>query len=293
MSEGDRGTRAVSHGARGKRKLTKTQRLVSELANSSDDEAAKIASENTKKNKKTISDKNNDSIREEVADSNYYNKLQSAGYNVLPGVYKELQDNRRGNKGIRKKIKESTKAVQLTITGDCYNNYLSRRKHYYFDHKGHENSRNNKTKKASSSSANSVDDNEEPLVYNYNEEFNTILELHLMKAGYWLWLTTQQKNILFYGFGSKKKLLSEFTERFLKGSDVVEIDGNNSKCSSQSNKLVKALLNTIAITILKMKDLQKSCGSIIHFAKVITGNSSATLPNWCYQLHLVVASYNL
>lgn len=62
-----------------------------------------------------------------------------------------------------------------------------------------------------------------------------------------IWFSLE-RNVIFYGFGGKRKLLEGLVNNFLMGEDVLSIDGNNGVSS------VKALLSTISKAILGIED---------------------------------------
>lgn len=78
-----------------------------------------------------------------------------------------------------------------------------------------------------------------------------------------------ERNIVFYGFGGKTKLIKGLVDNFLKGEDVLSIDGNNGVAS------VRALLSTISKSILSLED-HSALGLVLN-AKCIVGKTSTLL----------------
>lgn len=92
----------------------------------------------------------------------------------------------------------------------------------------------------------------------------------------WIWTGLGHSNILIYGLGDKRTLLSYYTSKYLKGEDVIELNGNIAKShyyeasSSVWSKSIKLLLNTIAESILKDSTLTDLAnGNLIYYARVL------------------------
>ncbi len=83
----------------------------------------------------------------------------------------------------------------------------------------------------------------------------------------WLWLLQLDHNLLFCGFGCKKRLVNKFVDTCLNGEDVLAISGRNTSNSGVSGvgggggggggsvnnnplKIIRSLLDTINTTIL-------------------------------------------
>jgi len=75
------------------------------------------------------------------------------------------------------------------------------------------------------------------------------------------WTALSDSNMLFFGLGSKKKLIHNLVTTCFDGEDVIEIDGSGSpgSSSSQGEKYIKALIGHINKTVLKNKGGLDTC----------------------------------
>ena len=83
-----------------------------------------------------------------------------------------------------------------------------------------------------------------PVTTMLNDMLDNIIKRRMLSN---IWLSLE-RNIVFYGFGGKRKLIDGLVDKFLKGEDVLAIDGNNGMSS------VKALLSAISKSILNAED---------------------------------------
>ena len=154
---------------------------------------------------------------------------------VLHGIDKCFVGARRGAKGIRGALDKNKSRISLTANGgemDYFETTLTR-----FD----------------------------PML----KDRSNLVESHLVRNGLsWLWRMQIDYNILLFGVGCKRSLLSKFVGEFLHGNEVLMIDGD-SDFSASSNRIIKELLDGICIKILKRQDLWSSCIELESYVKII------------------------
>lgn len=154
---------------------------------------------------------------------------------VLRGIDKCFVGARRGAKGLRGALDKNKSRISLTANGgemDYFETTLTR-----FD----------------------------PML----KDRSNLVESHLARNGLsWLWRMQIDYNILFFGVGCKRSLLSKFVGEFLHGNEVLMIDGD-SDFSASSNRIIKELLDGICIKILKRQDLWSSCIDLESYVKII------------------------
>lgn len=208
------------------------------------DEALNVATKKIGKRKRSTSSSNANAVPAEV-----------------PGHVKQLKNEKAGRKGLGKKLKKYSHAPSINISTTEANNYLS-----------------NIVPIMSQTSR--LDDMMERQMHGsvVPEELlrrnplpSKVIELiskdPQLKGPMFqtVWLS-MERNILFYGFGAKSNLIDGLVENYLKGEDVLAIDGNN------GIQAVKALLNTITKSILGIDD--KSALGYVLYAKYLTGRYS-------------------
>jgi Origin recognition complex subunit 2 len=154
---------------------------------------------------------------------------------VLRGIDKCFVGARQGAKGLRGALDKNKSRISLTANGgemDYFETTLTR-----FD----------------------------PML----KDRSILVESHLAKNGLsWLWRMQIDFNILLFGVGCKRTLLSKFVQDYLHGNEVLMIDGD-SDFSASSNRIIKELLDGICIKILKRQDLWSSCIELESFVKII------------------------
>lgn len=92
---------------------------------------------------------------------------------------------------------------------------------------------------------------------------------HMEKAVDWMKLLIKNFNVLLYGFGCKYGIVEDFTREWLIGEDVVRIMGT-AETSANSNRLVKALLDTISNSILCSPDIGSNTANLVSYAELVS-----------------------
>lgn len=233
-------TKSVSTGAKGhSRRLKKGQRASGYEAgggNEQDVEGGEKKSRNKRKIK-TVEQQDNDGI-----------------IPIMAGTNTLFQAQRRGNKGIRQIRQQTALRGTLIPTPGEFHDYIN--------------------------SLALVD----PL---YNNRVNLLSEYESQIQA-WLPLVLENYNILCYGIGSKADLLHRFVDECLKGEDVLMINGSEDvprylaliysySCflillvhHSSSNKVVKSLLDTISINLLKNSTLMNNYPTLELYANAVS-----------------------
>jgi Origin recognition complex subunit 2 len=154
---------------------------------------------------------------------------------VLQGIEKCFVGARRGSKGIRGALDRSKTRISLAATGaemDYFETTLTQ-----FD----------------------------PM----DRDREVLIQQHLSdNALSWLWRMQIDYNILLFGVGCKRALVRTFATEFLAGQHILMIDGD-SEFSSNSNRVIKELLDGICSKILKRQDLWSTCLELESYVRLI------------------------
>ena len=215
---------------------------------------------------------------------------------ALPGTVKLFTSQKKGNRGLQKLNQKHSKRNKSIVP--TLNDYIQ-----YKEFVTKLNATNNIPSSSSSSmnlnGNNNTSDHtmaqvlhkQEILKHYENHEFMT-----------WLWSLQTNHNLLFYGVGSKLRLLKYFVRKCLDGEDVLMFSGknnshednsnnksnkntsNNSSNSSSNNssssssnthqsslQVMKALLEYISKSILKSEVDLSDVDNLITFTKYIVG----------------------
>jgi Origin recognition complex subunit 2 len=154
---------------------------------------------------------------------------------ILQGIEKCFVGARRGAKGIRGALDRSKARISLAATGaemDYFETTLTQ-----FD----------------------------PM----DRDREVLIQQHLSdNALSWLWRMQIDYNILLFGVGCKRALVRTFAAEFLAGQHILMIDGD-SEFSSNSNRVIKELLDGICSKILKRQDLWSTCLELESYVRLI------------------------
>lgn len=154
---------------------------------------------------------------------------------VLQGIEKCFVGARRGAKGLRGALNRSKARISLAATGaemDYFETTLTQ-----FD----------------------------PM----DRDREVLIQQHLSdNALSWLWRMQIDYNILLFGVGCKRALVRSFATEFLAGQQILMIDGD-SEFSSNSNRVIKELLDGICCKILKRQDLWSTCLELESYVRLI------------------------
>lgn len=154
---------------------------------------------------------------------------------VLQGIEKCFVGARRGAKGLRGALDRSKARISLATTGaemDYFETTLTQ-----FD----------------------------PM----DRDRENLIQQHLTDNAFgWLWRMQIDYNILLFGVGCKRSLVRTFATEFLSGQQVLMIDGD-SEFSSNSNRVIKELLDGICCKILKRQDLWSTCLELESYVRLI------------------------
>lgn len=154
---------------------------------------------------------------------------------VLQGIEKCFVGARRGAKGLRGALDRSKARISLATTGaemDYFETTLTQ-----FD----------------------------PM----DRDREVLIQQHLSdNALSWLWRMQIDYNILLFGVGCKRALVRTFATEFLAGQQILMIDGD-SEFSSNSNRIIKELLDGICSKILKRQDLWSTCLELESYVRLI------------------------
>ena len=99
--------------------------------------------------------------------------------------------------------------------------------------------------------------------------------VYLADWNHWLWYMQLSFNLLFFGVGSKRQLVSDFCSKRLDGEDVLSIDGARQDLMGGSSRTIKALLEAICSVVLKQPLLGAACQSVdSHVSAVVAALDS-------------------
>ena len=159
---------------------------------------------------------------------------------TLPGANSFFQNQKRGTKGIRGKVKSvEFTGENLRVGNEDYSTFV--------DH------------------TSIADPN--------NKYVDQLVSYHESRHHNQAWLLLLKHNVLVYGLGCKRGLLKNIIHAHLQGEDVIELQGGKvaSQSSSAGDKNVKLLLEHICKTILRIRDIDTLTVTLQNQTKLICG----------------------